>query len=166
MSPTTSLLLLMLAATAPAACSESNNHMAVPSGSAAGTTGSAGTPASIVVPPVPSCSAAPAPVLAPGSVDPLCAPGANQVSFARDVAPLVGCTGESCHVPWSYSTLVGRTSVACCDMRLLVDPFHPSASHLLQAVTDTDSCVGRMGDLEPPAIATIVAWICQGAPEN
>jgi hypothetical protein len=82
------------------------------------------------------------------------------------VAPLVGCTGEACHVPWSYGTLVGRQSLACCDGRLIVDPFHPSASHLVQAVSDTDSCVGRMGELEAPAIASIVAWICQGAPDN
>lgn len=160
------MLLLALAASTLLACSESNNHTAAPSGSASGATGSAGTPASIVVPPVASCSAAPAPALAPGDADPLCTPGLSQVSFARDVAPLVGCTGESCHVPWSYSTLVGRQSVACCDMRLLVDPFHPSTSHLVQAVSDTDSCVGRMGELEPPAIATIVAWICEGALNN
>lgn len=128
-------------------------------------TGSAGTPASIVVPPVPSCSAAPVPTVAP-DVDPLCTPGTSAVSFARDVSPLVACSGEACHLAWSYSTLVGRQSLACCDKRLIVDPYHPSTSHLVQAVRDVDSCVGLMGDLEPSAIATIVAWVCEGAPDN
>ena len=158
--------LVALAATAPSSCSEGNNHTTTPGGSGSGSTGSAGTPASIVVMPVASCSAAPLPVLTPGDVDPLCTAGTSAVSYARDVAPLVGCSGESCHMPWSYSTLVGRQSLACCDMRLIVDPYHPSTSHLVQAVRDVDSCVGRMGDLDASAVATIVAWICEGAPQN
>ncbi len=129
-------------------------------------TGSAGTPASVIVVPVGSCSAAPAPMIAPGDADPMCTPGMPQVSYQRDVAPLTRCTGEACHVPWSYATLVDKPSTACCDKRLIVDPGHPSTSHLVQAVSDVDSCVGRMGQLEAPAIAVIVAWICEGAPDN
>jgi hypothetical protein len=165
MNRPTPLLFFVLTAAVPAACSGSDNHTTAPGGSGSAALGSAGTPA-VVVPPVPSCSGAPAPAVATSAPDPACVAGASAVSFERDVAPLVGCTGEACHVPWSYSTLVGRQSATCCDMRLLVDPFHPSTSHLVQAVTDTGSCVGRMGELEPPAIATIVAWICQGAPDN
>jgi len=129
-------------------------------------TGSAGTPNSIIVVPVASCSAAPDPMIAPGAADPLCTAGMPTVTFAQDVAPLVRCTGEACHNAWSYGTLVGKQSLACCDKRLIVDPGHPSTSHLVQAVSDMDSCVGRMGQLEAPEIATIVAWICEGAPDN
>jgi len=98
--------------------------------------------------------------------DPLCTPNLPEVSFAQDVAHLVGCSGEVCHAGWKYASLVGRASVTCCDHRLVVDPGHPSASHLVQAVSGTSDCVERMGSLTDEQIATIVAWICEGAPDN
>jgi hypothetical protein len=39
-------------------------------------------------------------------------------------------------------------------------------SHLVQAISDEDSCVGRMGDLDAAQVAIVVAWICEGAPDN
>jgi hypothetical protein len=101
--------------------------------------------------------------------DPLCGSAAPAVSFAQDVAPLVGCTGEICHARWTYDSLVLRASNTCCDHRLLVDPERPSQSHLVQALLGTSPCVPRMpldGQLSDAQIATVVAWICQGAANN
>jgi hypothetical protein len=101
-----------------------------------------------------------------GGLDPTCASAAEQISFQRDVAPLVNCSGEACHQAWNYGTLVGHDSNACCDHRPLVSPGWPSASHLFQAVTGVDSCVGRMGALDDAQVSVIAAWICEGAPNN
>lgn len=101
-----------------------------------------------------------------GGADALCAGAPVDISFRRDVTPLVSCSGEVCHQAWTYGTLVGRHSEICCDRRPLVSPGQPSASHLVQAVRDVDSCVGRMGDLDAAQIAIIVAWVCEGAPDN
>lgn len=101
--------------------------------------------------------------------DPFCAGTTPAVSFASDVAPLVGCTGEICHPRWTYDSLVLRASNTCCDHRLLVDPGRPSQSHLVQALLGTSPCVPRMpldGRLSDAQIATVVAWICQGAANN
>ena len=160
------VLLSAFALSAAGAFGCASNHTPAPGGSGSAAPGSAGTPASITVVPAASCSDAPAPMIAPDAADPLCTPGLPQVSFQRDVAPLVRCTGEACHVPWSYSTLVAQPSTACCDRRFIVDPGHPTTSQLIQAVSDDDSCVGRMGQLEAPEIATLVAWICEGAPND
>lgn len=104
---------------------------------------------------------------APGpNPDPLCAGARTDVTFQRDVAPLVACSGEACHPPWRYDTLVGRPSQTCCDRRLIVEPGSPSSSHLYQAIAGVDSCVGRMGALSDAGVATVVAWICEGAPDD
>jgi hypothetical protein len=102
--------------------------------------------------------------------DPLCDPNAAQVSYSRDIAPvLAGCSGEVCHAPWNYGTLVNQRSQSCCDRRFLVAPGHPSFSLLTQALTGIDSCVGSMpqgGHLATPEIQAITAWVCQGALNN
>ncbi len=103
--------------------------------------------------------------------DPLCSASAPTVSFMADVLPAVSaCTGEICHAPWRYDSLVGQHSLACCDHRLLVAPGSPSTSHLVQALRGSNACVSQMpldeGSLSSAEIATVVAWICQGAPDN
>ncbi len=113
-------------------------------------------------------SAAPPDVDA-ATVDPLCTTTMPTVSFAKDVAPiLVGCTGEICHASWTYNTLVGRESTACCDHRWLILPGQASSSHVVQALNGI-GCVPRMplgGELPESSIATITAWVCQGALDN
>ena len=127
----------------------------------------AGGTGSFLVPIVGAGGCADIPVSAPDAgPDPLCTGAIPEVSFQHDVLPLVHCSGETCHQAWTYGTLIGRASQACCDRRPLVAPGRPSASHLVQAISDTDSCVGRMGDLAPEQIATVVAWVCEGAPDN
>lgn len=101
-----------------------------------------------------------------GGTDPLCTQVPSEVSFQRDVLPLVHCSGEACHQAWTYATLVNHASRACCDHRPIVEAGQPSASHLVQAITDVDSCVGRMGDLDDAQVALVIAWICEGAPDN
>ena len=102
-----------------------------------------------------------------GGSDPLCSGSAPVVSYTKDVAPiLTGCTGEVCHVPWQYDTVVRQHSVACCDLRWLVAPGQPSASHIVQAVTGKNACVPQMpkgGSLSSSEISTLIAWVCQGA---
>jgi len=91
---------------------------------------------------------------------------APQVSFKRDVARLVACSGEVCHSPWKYASLVGQHSTTCCDARLRVESGHPNESHLVQAIMGTSDCVDRMGTLSDAQIATVIAWICQGANDD
>ena len=102
--------------------------------------------------------------------DPMCDPNAAPTSYARDIAPvLAGCSGEVCHAAWDYNTLVNQPSLACCDTRLLVAPYHPSLSLLTQALSGTNSCVGTMpldSHLPAPEIQAIVAWVRQGALDN
>jgi hypothetical protein len=112
------------------------------------------------------CAVTPVTPAADGGPDPLCAGSMPQVSFQRDVVPLVGCSGEACHQAWTYATLVGRQSNACCDHRPIVEPGRPSVSHLVQAITNVDSCVGQMGDLNDAQVAVVIAWICENAPNN
>ena len=103
------------------------------------------------------------------AVDPLCSTALPAVSFQRDVARLVGCTGEICHARWTYDSLVNQPSSMCCDHRSLVAPEHPSTSHLVQALRGTSPCVPRMplnGQLSDSDIATVIAWVCQGAPND
>ncbi|HEV8549909.1 MAG TPA: hypothetical protein VGQ57_12790, partial [Polyangiaceae bacterium] len=124
-------------------------------------------PSGIVVPSIASCpdaGAASVPFAdtagAPATeADPLCTAISTQVSYQRDVAPLISCSGEICHAPWHYDTLVGRPSSVCCDHRPLVSPGSPSGSHLYQVVTGTSDCISRMGDLTSSNVATLVAWI-------
>ena len=106
-----------------------------------------------------------------GAPDPLCSSSMPAVSFAADVLPIFSaCSGEVCHAPWRYDTLVGQHSVACCDHRWLVVPGQPSPSHVVQAVRGSNACVPQMpldeGALSNPEIAAIVAWVCQGALDN
>jgi hypothetical protein len=106
-----------------------------------------------------------------GGVDPQCTASAPVVSFATDVMPILrACTGEICHAPWSYDTLVGQHSTVCCDHRWLIAPGQPSASHVVQALTNVDACVPQMpldeGSLSQTEIATLIAWVCQGALDN
>ncbi len=106
-----------------------------------------------------------------GGVDPQCATSVPVVSFATDVMPILrACTGEICHAPWSYDTLVGQYSTVCCDHRWLIAPGQPSASHVVQAVTNVGACVPQMpldeGSLSQTEIATLIAWVCQGALDN
>lgn len=105
-------------------------------------------------------------VATPDDSDALCATPAPPVSFARDVSRLVGCTGEACHSPWTYDSLVRQASEACCDHRLLVDPGHPSNSQLVQALLGISPCTLRMplyGQMSDTDIATVIDWVCQGA---
>jgi hypothetical protein len=106
-----------------------------------------------------------------GEADPLCSQSSPSVSFAADVLPILAqCTGEICHAPWSYATLVSQHSTACCDHRFLVEPRWPSASHVVQAVRGLGACVSQMpldeGSLPDDQIATLMAWVCQGALDN
>jgi hypothetical protein len=117
------------------------------------------------------CRAGTSPPTSTGSPDPLCTASLPSVSFAKDVVPVLGmCTGEICHAPWRYDTMVGRRSTACCDGRWLVAPGQPSASHIIQAVRSDGACVPQMpldeGALADADIAKLVAWVCQGALDN
>jgi hypothetical protein len=112
-----------------------------------------------------------APGVEAGAVDPLCTTDTTPVSFATDIAPiLAGCTGEVCHMAWTYSTLVGQKSTTCCDHRWLIEPGQPSASHVVQALTGVEACVPSMplgGKRLPDAsLAALTAWVCQGALNN
>lgn len=117
------------------------------------------------------CHGGTAPPTSTGAPDPQCAASLPSVSFAKDVVPVLGmCTGEICHAPWRYDTMVGRHSTACCDGRWLVAPGQPSASHIIQAVRGAGACVPQMpldeGTLADADIAKLVAWVCQGALDN
>ncbi len=108
---------------------------------------------------------------APGGPDPLCTAGLPSVSYANNVAPILAqCSGEVCHAPWSFDTTVDKPSTACCDRRWLVAPGQPSASHLIQAVLGVAACVPQMpldeGSLAQADLDTLIAWVCEGAPNN
>ena len=124
----------------------------------------------IVVTSVDACVNTPAPDAQASGTDPLCDPNAAQISYSRDIAPvLAGCSGEVCHAPWDRGSLVNQRSQACCDHRFLVAPNRPSFSLLTQALTGIDSCVGTMpqdGHLATPEIQAMIAWVCQGALNN
>ena len=102
--------------------------------------------------------------------DPLCTPDLPKVSYTNDVAPILAqCSGEVCHAPWNFGNMVGQHSVACCDHRWLIEPEQPSASHIIQAVLGAGACVPQMplgGVLPDASVATLVAWVCQGATKN
>ena len=94
------------------------------------------------------------------------------VTYSGDVSPiLLGCTGELCHGPPAYDSLVGRLSSECCEGRLFVAPGAPAASYLLDKLEGRDLCFGgRMPlgvePLGPEQIEKIAAWICAGAPHD
>ena len=113
-----------------------------------------------------ACGAAPPP---PGTG---CDGVAGGVAFARDVAPLLAsCTGEICHAPPTFAGLVGVPSRECCDGRALVAPGDASTSYLVTKLAGVDLCSGGQMPLDRPPLsasaqATIVAWICEGAPDD
>jgi hypothetical protein len=159
-----SILLLIGSASAAASCS-SNSEKTVADGSA-----EVGGGFSLPDAQGP-CRASGASTASTGNADPLCTAGLPSVSFAKDVVPVLGmCTGEICHAPWRYDTMVGRHSTACCDQRWLVAPGQPSASHIIQAVRGAGACVPQMpldeGALADADVAKLVAWVCQGALDN
>jgi len=98
--------------------------------------------------------------------------GSALVDYAHDVAPVLSrCSGEICHnivQPSDARWFVGRPADECCGARVLVDPGHPELSYLVDKLRGTNLCQGTRMPLDAPAlsapdIATIEAWICQGA---
>ena len=98
------------------------------------------------------------------------------VSFKTDVAPLIGhCSGEACHglgrfLTWPYQALVNMPA-DCNDGRVIVKPGDPGGSYLVEKLLGTAMCRGermplRGTPLPDASMATIEAWICQGAPNN
>jgi hypothetical protein len=157
----------MILGVACASSSEAPTPQATVSKGAGGSPGTAGTGTNTIPLGVAGgCVVTPDGSGMDAGADPVCAGMTTPVSFQRDVAQLVGCSGEVCHQPWSYATLSGHASTTCCDHRPLVLPGWPSESHLYQAITGVDSCVGRMGALSDAQVATVAAWICEGAPNN
>lgn len=107
----------------------------------------------------------------PSGTDPLCANASSAVSYARDVVPTIShCSGDVCHSAWTRDALVDKPSASCCDHRLLVVPGQPSSSLLIQAVRGVGACIPQMplyeGSLSDSDIATLIAWVCEGAPNN
>ncbi|HTM44740.1 MAG TPA: hypothetical protein VL137_07275 [Polyangiaceae bacterium] len=91
------------------------------------------------------------------------------VSYRRDVAPVLrGCTGELCHVPWSYPAIVDVTASECCDGRKIIAPGDPGHSYLLQKIRGVDLCgnSSKMANISAATARTIEDWICQGAAMN
>jgi hypothetical protein len=103
-------------------------------------------------------------------------PSSAPVSFKTDVAPLIGhCSGDACHglsriLTWPYQALV-NTPADCSDGRVIVKPGDPGGSYLVEKLLGTAMCKGdrmplRGTPLSDTSMATIEAWICQGAPNN
>ena len=93
------------------------------------------------------------------------------VSFAKDVGPIfAGCSGEICHIGWKWQTTVNQPSKECCDGRKIVTPFDANASYLVDKIEDHDLCAGSPmplnGTISSAKVATIVAWICEGAKDD
>ena len=106
------------------------------------------------------------------------------MSFLADVEPLLvdGCTSAGCHgfpnaaadldlrAGSAYDDLVSVPSSQC-DDRLRVAPGQSDASYLIDKLTGVNLCFGtkmpKSGQgYSAEQIATISAWICQGALEN
>ena len=93
------------------------------------------------------------------------------VSFSKDVAPILpSCFGELCHT-WNYELLTQNRSAECCDKRKIIEPREPSHSYLFQKVTGQDLCglSRRMplgGTLTDTQVQAIFDWICLGAQDN
>jgi hypothetical protein len=87
------------------------------------------------------------------------------VSFAADVAPIFGAHCNSCH-GWSYGTTVNAAS-GCGGIRVV--PGNPNTSVLYGKVIGAPACGGSMppnGSLNATDLATLLAWITQGALNN
>jgi hypothetical protein len=97
---------------------------------------------------------------------------AGGVTFSADVAPIfANCTGDVCHAVPTPAALVGKPAAECCDGRALVAPGDASRSYLVAKIRGEHLCAGKPmpRDLPPLAAAdqaTIVAWICEGAPDD
>ena len=94
------------------------------------------------------------------------------VDYTTQVAPIVGCTGELCHSPWTAATLVNQRAAECCDGRSLVMPGNAAESYLIDKVTGTNLCAGGQMPLfsTPLADAQVqtlsCAGFCEGAPTD
>jgi hypothetical protein len=102
------------------------------------------------------------------------------VSFRRDVEPVLmgGCSGEFCHgnnvnTPRrAYGFLLNQSSTQCADGRLLVVPFDPNRSYVLDKIKSRNLCAGESmprgmwNRLPPDQVATIETWIAEGARYN
>jgi hypothetical protein len=101
-----------------------------------------------------------------------CASAPKNVSFASDVVPIfAGCTGELCHEAPTFTSIVGKQSSECCGMREIVRPGDPRHSYLLDKLEGVRLCSGAAMPLGGPSLpssdeATLVGWICEGAPDN
>ena len=117
---------------------------------------------------------------APPDVAHIDCPSTSPVSFQTDITPLIGhcTTGDGCHgvitsrLPtWPYQALVNVTAADCADQRVIVKPGDPSASYLVDKLLGVSMCTGarmplRGTPLSDASMATIEAWICQGAANN
>jgi hypothetical protein len=114
-----------------------------------------------------------------------CACDGASVSFASDVAPLLGatCTDQGCHAGAkpkqglsllanvSYDELLGSTAQQCSDSRRLVVPGDPAESYLMSKLTGVSMCSGTLmpkadSALSAEELAVISSWICGGALDN
>ncbi|HEY6177934.1 MAG TPA: hypothetical protein VIX73_25945 [Kofleriaceae bacterium] len=107
-------------------------------------------------------------------------PSTGPVSFQTNITPLIGhcTTGDGCHgapvgrlLTWPYQALVNVVAADCADKRVIVKPGDPSSSYLVEKLLGAGMCSGarmplRGTPLSDADMATIEAWICQGAPNN
>jgi hypothetical protein len=117
-------------------------------------------------------------------VDGACAPCGTGISFAGDVLGILdgACVGSLCHggaepagglaldVSRAYEALVNVPS-RCEPAHLLVDPFDPEQSHLMDKLTGEDHCShSRMplgaAPLSSDDVDVFRSWICGGSPRN
>ncbi len=70
----------------------------------------------------------------------------------------------------SYAAMVNIAASQCNDGRFRVKPGDPSASYIVDKMTNVDICFGtkmpKLGQLPSGDIQTVVDWICQGALNN
>ena len=121
-------------------------------------------------------------------IDGICECSTTPLSFDTDVQSIftAHCASNGCHggpspkedmsleVGEAHANLVGVEANQCVDGRLRVDPGTPDDSYLIHKLTAVDICAGVQmpsvggpsGDLDADQIATIAAWICQGAIDN
>jgi hypothetical protein len=107
-------------------------------------------------------------------------PSSGPVSYQANITPLIGhcSTGDGCHgvvvgrlLTWPYQALVNVVAADCPDKRVIVKPGDPSSSYLIEKLLGAGMCSGarmplRGTPLSDADMATIEAWICQGAPNN
>jgi hypothetical protein len=71
----------------------------------------------------------------------------------------------------AFAELVGVATSQCNGGRLRVAPGAPESSYLIQKMTDVDVCNGEQmpANAAPrpwSEVATLVGWICAGAPDD